>query len=179
MTPNVFIRDNVEHRDRLLSLCCGIGLELDLLLKKLINVDITAVDISSAYVAEIRKRHTGFEVIRADATEYILNAPTNSFDVISFIDGLEHLTKEDGVTVLKECKRVAKRKVLVFTPEGYIKNEPHDTWGVKGGDKYQLHLSGWKTKELEDLGYRLVWQNPHTSPHGEKYNESMYLYECT
>jgi ubiquinone/menaquinone biosynthesis C-methylase UbiE len=177
MTPNTFIRDHVQHQDKLLSLCCGIGLELDLLLKKLINVDITAVDISSAYIAEIRKRHSGFEAIRADALEYIMNAPDDSFDVISFIDGLEHLTKEDGMLVLEECKRVAKRKVLLFTPDGYIKNEPKDTWGVKGGDKHQLHLSGWKPRELEERGYKLIWQKPTISPHGEEYNESMYLYE--
>lgn len=177
MTPNIFIRDNIEQGDKLLSLCCGIGLELNLLLKRRINVEITAVDISAPYIAEIKREYPGFDVVRADATEYILSAPSNGFDVISIIDGLEHLTKEDGWKVLQECKRVARKKVIIFTPEGYLKNEPKNAWGIKGADRYQLHLSGWSPEELESLGYKLIWQNPHISPQGDKYNESMYLYE--
>lgn len=173
MHPSFYIRKSLTAGDSLLSLCCGIGIELRRLGE---GTPITGVDIVPEYMAEFKKMFPWAETHVMDVIKYLEKVPDNSFDVVSCIDGVEHLTKKRGLKLLKECQRVCKKKALIFTPEGYIKNEPKHTWGIDGGDKHQLHLSGWEVKELLDLGYELWAQNPALSAHNETYNETMYVY---
>lgn len=178
MNPGTIILDALEDGDTLLSLCCGIGFELkNATDSSLSGIDITAVDIVPEYIAVFAERYPHATTIISDAVTYITRANDDSFDVISIIDGLEHLTKKKGWKLLEECKRVARNKVFIFTPEGYIKNEPKNSWDIEAGDKYQIHLSGWTIDELVSVGYKLLRQHPAVSILGDAYNETMYLYE--
>lgn len=172
MNPYRYVREAVEDGSTLLSLCVGIGLELNNLNAK----SIMGVDIAPQYIEALKRNHAGIVAVLSDVTEFIQEAPDNSFDVISFIDGLEHLSKEDGLIVLKECKRVAKKEIIVFTQIGYLKNEPHNAWGIEGADEYQRHKSGWEVEELAELGYRLIEKSEEISQHGEQY--TAVLYKC-
>lgn len=170
MNPYIFVKEATNNGESLLSLCSGIGLELN----NLNTQDVTAVDVFQQYLNQVHHRCPHAKTILSEATEYIKNAKTDSVDVISFIDGLEHLSKKDGRMCLEECKRVARKKVLVFTQIGYLRNEPHNAWGIEGGDSYQTHKSGWEVAEVEGLGYRLISQWNDTSQHGEPYTAVMY-----
>jgi len=175
MNPYEYLAQTVQPEQSLLSLCCGVGLEFQFLR----NSDITGVDITPEYLAKVNVDYPQVKTVLSDVMDYIKAQPDNSFDVISFIDGLEHLTKEEGKTMLKECKRVARLKVIVFTPEGYVTNEPKSAWGIDSniGDHHQKHLSGWYPKDLARYGLKLVNQNSAINVLGDKYNESTYLYE--
>lgn len=174
MSPSWFIRTHIAPGDHILSLCCGIGMEL----RKLGEGNpLTGVDITPEYITEFRKMFPWADTHVADALEWAKKQPDKSYDVVSIIDGVEHLTKKRGTELIKEAKRLCRKKAIVFTPEGYIKNEPKNTWGIPGGDHAQHHLSGWEVKDLEKLGFVCAWQNPALSQHNEAYNESMYLYE--
>jgi SAM-dependent methyltransferase len=70
-----------------------------------------------------------------------------SFDAVVLLDVLEHLTREDGERLLAEAVRLARRKVIVFTPNGFLPQEGYHE------NPYQRHLSGWSTEELEALGF--------------------------
>lgn len=163
----------VKEGQSLLVLCCGIGLELE----GITTPDVTAVDIAPQYLAEVHSRCPQAKLVEGDARAFIEQAPDKSVDVISFIDGLEHVTKEDGIAILENCKRVARKEILVFTQEGFLRNEPHNAWGIEGADEYQTHKSGWEIKELEDLGYKLIEKQANISQHGEHYNAVMYRWE--
>ncbi len=73
-------------------------------------------------------------------------------------------------------KRVCRRKVVVFTPQGFTENHPEHTWGIDGGDEHQLHISGWTKEELAELGYELWSESASTTAHGQPFMEGMYVY---
>lgn len=172
MNPYIYTQRATENGESLLALCAGIGLEL----QNLNTQDVTAVDIAPQYLEQVHRHCPQAKLVESDVTEYIKKAETNSVDVISFIDGLEHLSKEDGLVCLKECKRVARKQVLVFTQDGYLKNEPHNAWGIEGADEYQTHKSGWSILELKDMGYDLLNAVGSISQHNEPYTAIMLSY---
>lgn len=169
MNPYAFLTEIVDKNTTLLSLCCGIGYELDSVQAK----KVVGVDIAPQYIEEFKKRHPEALGIVSDALTYIKKAKNKAFDVISLFDAVEHLTKEDGLKLIKECQRVAKKHILLFTPEGYVENHPHDAWGIKGADKYQLHLSGWTIMELRELGFVILHRQAGKTQHGEDYHSLM------
>lgn len=169
MNPYAFLQEIVDPNTTVLSLCCGIGIELAPLDAK----EITAVDIAPQYIKELKKTLPHVKAVVGDALKYIQYAKDQSFDVISLFDAIEHLTKEDGLELLKECQRVARKHILVFTPEGYVRNEPHNAWGIEGADHWQQHLSGWTIDELKGLGFGILHRQPGKTQHDEDYHSLM------
>lgn len=177
MNPYFFVRQAVENGESLLSLCCGIGLELANLPTK----EVVAVDIFPRYLEEVKHRCPQATTVQSDALEYLKEQPDNSFDVISIIDGIEHMPKEVGVELIPEMKRVCKKQIILFTPQGhvedgYLKNEPHNAWGIEGADEHQKHLSGWTVDELKEQGFEVVMTADDISQHGDPYTALMVRY---
>lgn len=172
MNPYVYVTEATKNGESLLSLCCGVGYEL----QGSNSNDITAVDIAPQYLEALNNAYAGIKTVLSDASDYIKKAKSNSVDVVSMIDAIEHMTKSRGLQTLKDAIRVTRKQVLVFTPEGFVKNEPHDAWGISGADKHQLHLSGWEIDEMEKLGFKLVAKHPGITQHNELYNALMFIY---
>lgn len=171
--PGFTIRDQVKVGDSVLSLCAGIATEI----RRLPGDNrVVCVDVVPEYLAEIKRKYPEYETVLSDALKYAVKVPDKSFDVVSCIDGLEHLKKKDGLRLIKEMKRIAKKKILLFTPQGYVRNEPKHTWDIDGGDHYQLHISGWTVEELTGLGFELLWENDAKNPWHGDYKEAMYVY---
>ena len=146
----------------------------------MVTTDITAVDLAHQYLEDLRHRSDAKTVL-SDALEYTKAQPDNSVDVISIIDGIEHMDKKTGLKLIKEMKRVVRKQILLFTPQGphddgYLKNEPHNAWGIEGADEHQTHKSGWTRAELEDLGFKVVESVQDISQHGEPYTALMTIY---
>lgn len=178
MSPYTFVQKATENGESLLSLCCGIGLELN----GLNTQDITAVDVVPQYLFQVAHMYPNIKVVESDALEYTRTQPDNSVDVISIIDGIEHMTKGIGLNLITEMKRVARREILLFTPQGhedggYLKNEPHNAWGIEGADEHQTHKSGWSALELKDLGFDMLQSVEDTSQHGEPYTALMMRWQ--
>ncbi|MDD2646406.1 MAG: methyltransferase domain-containing protein [Patescibacteria group bacterium] len=70
-----------------------------------------------------------------------------SFDCVVALDLIEHLDKTDGLKLIKEAERIAKKRVIIFTPNGFLKQETFD------GNTGQVHLSGYSVKEMRNMGY--------------------------
>lgn len=172
MNPYSFIREPSRGK-KLLSLCCGIGLEF----KGLKTEDVTAVDIVPEYLAEVNKKYPFVKTVESDVLKFIKKQPDNSYDVISILDGIEHLTKPRGKKLIEEMKRVCKEQIILFTPDGFSRNEPHHAWGIEAGDHEQVHKSGWTEDELTDLGFRYLEGWYFHSPHNEQYRAIMMCYK--
>lgn len=171
MAPGNSIHAEVAYGDSVLSLCCGIATELRRLPG---GNNVTCVDIIPEYLAEVKRLYPEYETVLDDAVHYASKAANKSFDVVSCIDGIEHLEKKRGLKLIKEMKRVARKKILLFTPQGFVENHPQHTWDIEGGDHAQIHISGWTVGELKDLGFELLWENKaQNSWHGD-YKEAMY-----
>jgi len=73
------------------------------------------------------------------------------FDAVTCLDVIEHLPKEEGYALLRDLERIARRQVIVSTPQGFV---PQD--GSYDANRLQEHLSGWRIWDFEDRGYRVV-----------------------
>lgn len=180
MDPYFYVREATKNGESLLSLCCGIGLELN----NLNTQDVTAVDIAPQYLEQVRGRCPQAKTICSDTLEYLKGQEDSSVDVISIIDGIEHMDKKTGRAAIRQMKRVARRKILLFTPQGpgkdgYLKNEPHNAWGIEGADHFQTHKSGWTVDELKRHGFTLILAAGDTSQHNEPYTALMMEYVCS
>lgn len=175
MNPYQYVKEATKNGESLLSLCCGIGYEL----RDLNTKNITAVDIAPQYLEQVRMHFPDVKTVTSDAYDYIKNAPSKSVDVISILDGIEHLTHEKGLEVIDNMKRVARKEILLFTPDGYLKNEPHNAWGIEGADEHQTHKSGWAALELKDLGFEIIETFDNVSQHGEPFTELMARFVCS
>ena len=80
--------------------------------------------------------------------------PDKSVDSVFALDVIEHLEKEDGLELLRQARRVARRQVMIFTPLGYMPQTydeagKKDRWGMEGG-YWQTHRSGWNPEDFDD-----------------------------
>lgn len=180
MSPYPYVKEATKNGESLLSLCCGIGFELN----DLGTENVTAVDVAPQYLEQVIQRCPQAKTVQSDALSYLKEQPDGSVDVISIIDGIEHMDKATGLEVIEQMKRVARKKILLFCPQGdaedgYLRNEPHNAWGIDGADEHQRHLSGWTADELKELGFTVLVSSRETSQHGEPYTALMTEYVCS
>jgi hypothetical protein len=89
---------------------------------------------------------TKFIYMNCDLTEVCKVLPPKSIDTSFLIDVIEHVDKESGHRALKKLKQISRCQIVIFTPLGYMDQEPLeegiDPWGM-GGVEWQKHRSGW------------------------------------
>jgi SAM-dependent methyltransferase len=111
-----------------------------------------AVEACVKYVPEIRAE--GIFVGRAETH---LPAMPNCFvDVVFALDFIEHLEKESSLSLIRQMQRVAKHKVVLFTPHGFhpqSKDEPNPGRYTDEEWEYQTHRSSWEPEDLKALGF--------------------------
>lgn len=72
-----------------------------------------------------------------------------SFDCVLASDVIEHLSKEDGFSLLEQMEKIASQRVVVFTPNGFVPQGEYDK------NPWQVHVSGWTADEFERRGYKV------------------------
>lgn len=88
-----------------------------------------------------------------------------SFDLVIACDIVEHLTKDEGLALIKSCERIAKVAVIIETPLGLIPQNI-DILGY-GGDTFQTHRSAWSIQDFSGYDvqlrpYRMTDAKRHT-----------------
>lgn len=114
------------------------------------------VDAHRPYLERVKQEVADdpkYVFINAPWEQVIGMLPDKSVDTVFALDFIEHLEKEDGLRMLREAERVARRQIVVYTPHGFFPQsyddpDKPDRWGMDGG-YWQTHRSGW---ELEDFG---------------------------
>lgn len=89
------------------------------------------------------------EYQRMDVLDIGAAFPAASFDAVIALDLIEHLQKEDGLQLIAMMERLARRKAIIFTPNGFREQREFD------GNVSQVHMSGWEVKEMRARGYRV------------------------
>lgn len=77
-----------------------------------------------------------------------------SAEAVLLLDVLEHMDKIVGQRVVELAMRSASRQVVVYTPNGFVKQEG-DAWGL-GGDEWQRHRSGWLPQDFPGWAIQCV-----------------------
>jgi SAM-dependent methyltransferase len=96
-----------------------------------------------------RKADTHEHFILGDVRDLSRHAASKAFDAVTALDLIEHLPKEDGLKLLDDMERIAGKRVVVFTPNGFMPQ------GRKEDGDLQEHVSGWNTGDFEARGYRV------------------------
>ncbi len=107
------------------------------------------IDIFPPALSQAREFGIYTETKLMNAGEISSYFPENSFDCVVAFDLVEHLGKGDALHLLKAMEVIASKKVIVFTPNGFL------TQGMLNGNIHQKHLSGWSASEMRSLGYHV------------------------
>jgi SAM-dependent methyltransferase len=103
------------------------------------------VEAFHPYVETARLNQTHDEI--REASIMGLDIEENSFDAVTLIDVIEHMTREDAQATIAFAKRIARKKVVINSPNGFIAQEALD------GNDLQKHLSGWDLSDMKSLNF--------------------------
>lgn len=71
-----------------------------------------------------------------------------SFDAVIALDVVEHLEKKDALAMMKQMEKIARKRVVILTPNGfYHQDHLH-------GNPHQEHLSAWSAKDFQKNNYQ-------------------------
>lgn len=110
----------------------------------------TGLDGFAPYVEEARRENLHAEVILGDARELERYFKPGQFDTVVALDLIEHLRKEDGLRMMRSTEAIASRKIIFFTPNGFLPQHSYEN------NDLQEHLSGWEAEEMKQLGYKVI-----------------------
>jgi len=133
--------------ESLLDVGCGSNSPIRPFSKKIprvVGVDNFQPSIDKSRAAGIHGEYRRMNVLEMDK-----DFPPRSFDVVMALDLIEHLEKKDGLRLLASMERIARRKVVIFTPNGFQEQFEFD------GNLSQVHKSGWDIDEMRSYGYRV------------------------
>ncbi len=131
----------------ILDVGCGVDSPVQYLPRDIYHV---GVDIYAPAIEASKQRgiHNEYHEISVDKIEEQFGE--NSFDCALASDVIEHVTKEQGLVMMEKMERVAKHKIIIFTPRGFIPQDEHD------GNPWQVHRSGWEVAEMQKYGYQVI-----------------------
>ena len=132
-----------------LDVACGLSLK-----SKFLDSPIrVGVDIYEEYFNHIES-DVPYVVIKHDVRKLEEIFVPKSFDIVIALDIIEHLEKEESLLMIAQCERIARKAVILETPNGYVPQNL-DVQG-HGGHEWQTHRCGWEIAELEKMGYKTV-----------------------
>jgi SAM-dependent methyltransferase len=145
----------------LLDIGCGYKPEMKKITQRMSQS--VGVDVFEPSIAKAKADNTHSQLIVADALLYLEKVADKSFDAVLALDLIEHLEKERGLWLMHQMERIARKKVLIFTPNGFVIQRPFDN------NPWQEHKSGWEWKEMKEHGYGLYGIGGFKKIRGERY----------
>lgn len=176
------LRPHITKDDTILDVCCGIGGVIDALeYKEITGVDaytpylqIYASNIKNSSIFEFNLENNNIE----EAQFY------KNYDIVLWVDGIEHLTKENAIIILEKLEKIAVKKIIIFTPEHaddpnkITKNTPESAWGIEGGSNWQTHKCALPRDFFKQRGYSVQQLNKTINVYDKSfYYEMLYVKE--
>ena len=87
---------------------------------------------------------------------------SDTFDCVILLDVVEHLKKDEGLRLLDNVERIARKKIFVVTPNGFLPS------GAFDNNPWQIHRSGWTVEEMRNRGYKVLGVHGLKALRGEK-----------
>jgi len=72
-----------------------------------------------------------------------------SVDAVVALDVIEHLERDAGLALVRRLERIARRRVVVFTPNGFVPQPG------TAENPWQEHRAGFSVDDMRRLGYRV------------------------
>ena len=145
------LEKETKNCNSLLDVGCGSDSPIKLFSSKIkhtIGVDDFEPSIEKSKAKKIHSEYKQMNVMDLEK-----EFSEKSVDCVVASDLIEHLSKEDGIHLIRMMEKIASKKVIIFTPNGFLIQHEYD------GNKYQIHLSGWEIEEMTKLGYNVIGIN--------------------
>lgn len=114
---------------------------------------IIGIDLFEPTIAENKISGNYHEYYVWDAKDIEQKFGPKSVDAILATDLIEHVDPKTGIELLDQFDRVARKKIILFTPNGFIPQDEYDD------NKFQIHRSGWTVNDFRSRGYRVLGMN--------------------
>jgi len=144
-------KEIVGSCETLLDVGCGANSPIRTFSKDLrytVGVDAHGLSLKSSRTAGIHSEYQLMDVLRIGE-----RFEKKSFDCVLLSDLIEHLSKADALKLITSSEAIAKKKIIIFTPNGFLPQDEYD------GNLHQVHLSGWTVREMRGLGYAVSGLN--------------------
>ncbi len=109
---------------------------------------LVGVDGFLPYLLRASKYKTHDDFVLADLRQPPFKS--KSVDCAFAFDVIEHLSKHDGGSFLQTLEDIARKRVVLITPNGFNPKPK-----AEDSNPMQLHLSGWEPEEFRRRGYRV------------------------
>lgn len=132
----------------LLDLGCGANSNVKFFRDKIehsVGMDIHKGDLEKSKKAKIHDRYILDDVMNVDR-----HCKENSFDAVISIGLVEHLKKKDSLLLMKKMEKIARKLVIIGTPNGFIPQEEYDN------NPFQIHQSGFSNQDFQERGYTVL-----------------------
>jgi hypothetical protein len=142
------LQQEIEGCDSLLDVGCGFNSPVRCLTcrpRRIVGVDGHLPALEQSRAAGIHDEYLCAGVLELDR-----HFAPQSFDGVLASDLLEHLTEADGLKLISQMETIARKKVLIYTPNGFLPQ------GEEFGNPLQKHISGWSVEKMQAMGYRVI-----------------------
>ncbi|MEM4268204.1 MAG: methyltransferase domain-containing protein [Candidatus Woesearchaeota archaeon] len=154
---HIELENAIENCETILDVGCGTLSPLKFIRKrKSMGVDAHLPSIMKSKMNNIHDKYINCDVMKIDK-----KFKECSFDCVVALDLIEHLKKKDGYKLIKKMERIAKKKVIIYTPNGFLSQKSLE------GNPYQKHRSGWHALEFQKMGYKVIGIHGLKSLRGE------------
>ncbi len=133
--------------ESVLDLACGASSPLQHLTR---NFFLVGCDRFKPALEKSRRAGIHDQYIQLDVVDLDGRFPAKSFDCVLALDLIEHLEKEEGARLIAAMEKIAKRRVIIFTPNGFLPQ------GEFSGNPWQVHRSGWSVTEMKGKGFQVI-----------------------
>ena len=140
----VRLKKELSECKSVLDVGCGFDSPLGKFVKSFYSLGI---DIYKPAVLKSKKKKIHDDYITGDIREIHKYFKNKSFDAVVSLDVIEHFEKREALKIINQMENIAKKKVILLTPNGYFHQE------VLGGNIHQIHKSGWEASEFQKMGY--------------------------
>jgi ubiquinone/menaquinone biosynthesis C-methylase UbiE len=146
------IQKQLSTGDKILDVGCGDG-KVEAEIESPERFRITGIDLYKPYIATAKKLGLFEKLIIGDIRK--VGFKKKQFDVVLSSQVVEHLEKKEALKLIKTMEKVASKKVVIATTNGFFPYDP--LWG-HDANKLNIHKSGWSKAEFESLGYKVYGQ---------------------
>ena len=136
--------------DPLLDVGCGNSSPVRYLPERIYKI---GVDAYYECIDNSRSANLHHEYLQTDVLNIGQHFKEKTIDCVLASDLIEHLEKDRGIELLQVMETIAKKQVIIFTPNGYFPQGSHDN------NPWQIHRSGWFVDEMRGRGYSVIGIN--------------------
>lgn len=108
------------------------------------------VELYGPYLEESRSLGIHNRYHQMDILEAGDHFAEDSFECVYAGDVIEHLEKDDGHKLIEAMEKIASKRVIIYTPNGFL------PVGERDGNELYRHRSGWSVSEMRALGFDII-----------------------